>query len=164
LKKGTRIGRLEDLNSAEGFFEDIRMCGLQEDKVNVSQSLSKAQIGDLPDDHRRKLMIVLREFRDVFSNGKMDIGCTPVIEHQIDTDGASPIAEPPRRIPMALEEKVDNLVTELLKNDIIQPSESPWNAPIVIVAKKNGDIRMCVDYRKLNSVTKKPIYPIPTTQ
>jgi len=164
LKRGTRIGRLEDLNSAEGFFEDIRMCGLQEDKVIVCQSLSKAQVGELPEDHRRKLMLVLREFKDVFSNSKMDIGCTPVIEHQIDTEDASPIAEPPRRIPMALEEKVDHLVKELLKNDIIQPSESPWNAPIVIVAKKNGDIRMCVDYRKLNSVTKKPIYPIPSTQ
>jgi hypothetical protein len=46
----------------------------------------------------------------------------------------------------------------------MQPSESPWNAPIVVVAKKNGDIRLCVDYRRLNAVTKRTVYPIPATQ
>jgi hypothetical protein len=59
---------------------------------------------------------------------------------------------------------VDRLVQELLEKDIVQPSESPWSAPLVIVAKKNGDVRMCVDYRRLNAVTKRPIFPIPATQ
>ena len=52
----------------------------------------------------------------------------------------------------------------MLQHNIIRPSRSPWNAPIVVVAKKNGDIRMCVDYRRLNAVTKRPIFPIPDAQ
>jgi hypothetical protein len=59
--------------------------------------------------------------------------------------------------------KVDKLVEELLAHDVIRPSESPWNSPIVFVAKKNGDIRLCVDYRRLNAVTKRSVFPIPAT-
>ena len=84
--------------------------------------------------------------------------------HDINTREASPIAQNYRRVPKGVEDKVDELVEQLLQHNIIRPSHSPWNAPIVVVAKKNGDIRMCVDYRRLNSITKRPIFPIPDAQ
>ena len=53
---------------------------------------------------------------------------------------------------------------ELRKTDVIRPSNSPWNFPIVVVRKKNGDNRMCIDYRALNAKTARPIYPIPSSE
>src|SRR6185436_3858286 len=57
--------------------------------------------------------------------------------------------------------RVADEIETMLKNDIIQPSRSPWAAPVVLVTKKDGSIRFCVDYRKVNAVTKKGVYPLP---
>lgn len=164
LKKGTRVGVLQRLNSGDGFYENVRLMGEESGGETVQNPLEHVNIGSLPRDVKDKLMQVLREYEDIFSKNKMDIGRTHLVQHRIDVGDSMPIATAPRRIPMALEEKVDKMVDDLLKNDVIQPSESPWNAPIVVVAKKNGDIRLCVDYRRLNAVTRRPIFPIPATQ
>ena len=55
-------------------------------------------------------------------------------------------------------------IERMLESNIIQPSESPWASPVVLVRKKNGKLRFCVDYRKLNHVTKKDAYPLPRIQ
>jgi transposase InsO family protein len=154
---------LELLNLNNGFFENVRLI-TSETEPKENNCFPELQVGHLSRDDRSKVSSVLKDFQDVFSKTKMDIGKTHLLEHRVDTGDSPPIAFSPRRIPVALEEKVDKLVEELLLNDIIRPSESPWNAPIVIVAKKDGDIRMCVDYRKLNAVTKRAVYPIPATQ
>ena len=52
-------------------------------------------------------------------------------------------------------------IANMLKNGLIRKSFSPWSAPIVVVNKKNGKFRLCVDYRKLNAVTKPDAYPVP---
>lgn len=165
LRRGTRLGTLERLNISESYCEDVRMISkCKEDHQPSNDPLAELKIGPLPRDEKEKLMEVIKEYSDVFSKSKMDVGCTQLLQHKIDTGDSAPIASAPRRIPTALEEKVDKLVDELLAHDIIRPSESPWNSPIVIVAKKNGDIRLCVDYRRLNSVTKRAVFPIPATQ
>lgn len=66
--------------------------------------------------------------------------------------------------PDALEEKVDEMIQELAKKGIIRPSDSVWNVPLVIIPKKKGDVRITVDNRKLNSITKRPMFPISNTQ
>lgn len=72
-----------------------------------------------------------------------------------------PISQPPRRIAPAIRNKVDEMIEKLLHEGLIKPSKSPWGSPIVVVPKKGGDIRICVDYRKLNSYTIKDVYPLP---
>ncbi|GFX30619.1 hypothetical protein TNCV_4861431 [Trichonephila clavipes] len=104
---------------------------------------------------------LFQEFEDVFSRNSSDIGHTTVIQHRIDTADHPPIKQHPRRLPFAKQEEVGTLLREMQENDIIEPSSSPWASPIVLVRKKDGSTRFCVDYRKLNDVTKKDSYPLP---
>jgi len=68
----------------------------------------------------------------------------------------------PRRQPMQFQKKIQDGIDEMLKNGVIKECESPWNSPIVCVKKKNSDeIRICLDFRKLNEITERPIFPIP---
>ncbi|GFS61079.1 retrovirus-related Pol polyprotein from transposon 412 [Trichonephila clavipes] len=104
---------------------------------------------------------LFQEFEDVFSRNSSDIGHTTVTQHRIDTADHPPIKQHPRRLPFAKQEEVGTLLREMQENDIIEPSSSPWAYPIVLVRKKDGSTRFCVDYRKLNDVTKKDSYPLP---
>lgn len=81
-------------------------------------------------------------------------------QHQIDTGSARPIKMHPRRVPLHLQQEVADHIKQMLDNDIIRPSCSPWAAPVVPVRKKDGSLRFCVDYRKLNEVTVKDAYPL----
>ncbi|GFW55987.1 retrovirus-related Pol polyprotein from transposon 412 [Trichonephila clavipes] len=104
---------------------------------------------------------LFQEFEDVFSRNSSDIGHTTVTQHRIDTADHPPIKQHPRRLPFAKQEEVGTILREMQENDIIEPSSSPWASPIVLVRKKDGSTRFCVDYRKLNDVTKKDSYPLP---
>jgi len=73
-----------------------------------------------------------------------------------------PIRLPPRRMPVVHKEEVHRLIQVMLACEIIQSSTSPWASLIVIVRKKDGSLRFFVDYRKLNAVTKKDAYPLPS--
>ena len=111
-----------------------------------------------------QLAEVLVQYQDVFSRDDTDLGLTHLAEHVIETGDARPVKQPPRRIPMALAGEEKKAIDQMLKQGIISESCSPWASPVVLVKKKNGKTRTCVDYRKLNSVTVKDAYPLPTTQ
>ncbi|GFY30892.1 retrovirus-related Pol polyprotein from transposon 17.6 [Trichonephila clavipes] len=104
---------------------------------------------------------LFQEFEDVFSRNSSNIGHTTVTQHRIDTADHPPIKQHPRRLPFAKQEEVGTLLREMQENDIIEPSSSPWASSIVLVRKKDGSTRFCVDYLKLNDVTKKDSYPLP---
>ena len=89
------------------------------------------------------------------------MGRTHLTLHQIDTGDAKPVKLPPRRVPIHLQQEVTEHLKQMLANDIIQPSHSPWAAPVVLVRKRDGGLRFCVDYRKLNDLTRKDAYPLP---
>ena len=81
--------------------------------------------------------------------------------HSIDAGQHRPIKQPVRRTPFALRKEVDELVEEMLRQGVIEPSSSPWASPIVHVQKKDGGVRFCVDYRRLNQITKLDEFPLP---
>ena len=83
------------------------------------------------------------------------------MKHQILTEGQRPIRQKPYRIPPALKEEVTKELQELLEEGIVKESTSEWSSPIVVVEKKDGTNRICMDYRKLNAATKYDVHPIP---
>ena len=116
---------------------------------------------DLSPDQREKLLLLLEEYHDVFSLEDSERGETDVIEVHIDTGDAPPQAQPVRRIPFAVRQEVARQLQQMQEDGIIQPSNSPWASSIVLVKKKDGGLRICVDYRALNSVTKADRFPLP---
>lgn len=89
------------------------------------------------------------------------LGRTGEVQHTIDTGDAPPIRLRPYRTSPGQREEIDTQITDMLSQNIIQESVSPWAAPVVLVKKKDGTTRFCVDYRKLNEITKKDSYPLP---
>lgn len=67
----------------------------------------------------------------------------------------------PYRVSAHEREAIRTQVEDMLADDVIQPSKCPWAAPVVLVKKKDGTLRFCVDYRRLNKITKKDVYPLP---
>ena len=88
-------------------------------------------------------------------------GKTTMAEHAIDTGDSRPVCLHPYRVPHAYRDEVQRQVSEMLEEGVVEPSTSDWAAPIVLVRKKDGTLRFCVDYRKLNSQSKVDPYPMP---
>ena len=95
---------------------------------------------------------MLVEEADAFSKHDLDIGCTHLIEHAIETGDAEPIRQKMRPVPMAFRGEDMDAIQKLIDTGTVRPSQSPWASPLVFVRKKNGKVRCCVDYRRLNSV------------
>ena len=98
---------------------------------------------------------------DIFAVDESELGYTTVVKHSVDTGDPPPIKQSPRRTPFVHREKIAQLVTEMLKQQVIKPSSSEWASPVVLVPKKYGKLRFCIDYRKVSAVTKKDVYPLP---
>ena len=111
--------------------------------------------------HHTEIAQLLQDYGDVFSTGDDDIGRTHMISHSIHTSCSAPIRQGPRRPPMGLKDEIDKQVQDMLERGIITPSSSPWSSPVVLVNKKDGSKRFCVDYRLLNKNTVKDSYPLP---
>ena len=102
------------------------------------------------------------EFSDIFVGPDGSLGWTDKTKHEIKLeDGTIPFKSRLRPLSVPDKEFVRKTITELLQKGKIQPSKSPWGAPPVLVRKKDGTQRFCVDFRKLNDATKKDAYPIP---
>lgn len=104
---------------------------------------------------------LLAKYSSLFAKNETDVGCTNLITHEIPLLDEVPVRQPYRRIPPSQYEMVKTHIKQLLDSQIIRESSSPYSSPIVLVQKKDGGIRMCVDYRQLNSKTRKDAYPLP---
>ena len=83
------------------------------------------------------------------------------LRNKINTGDAFPVCQHPRRLSFVQQEEAIRAVEEMHAQGIIEPSLSPWTSPVVLVNKKDGGTRFCVDYRKLKELTKKDLYPLP---
>ena len=125
---------------------------------DIILDLENALSPELSAHQREEILATIMKFADVFQE---DLGHTDVISHKIDAGDAPPIRQYPRHLPYAFfREEVRSQVTDMLQKGTIQPSSSPWASPIILV-KKDGSYRFCVDYRRLNAFTKRDAHPLP---
>ena len=113
---------------------------------------------DLATDQQQQMQQTMDQFPAVF---QAKPGRTTLTEHEIHVGDSAPIRQKPYRIPYSRREVVKRELGEMMEAGVIRPSTSPWASPIVLVEKKDGGIRFCVDYRKLNQVAKFDAYPMP---
>jgi hypothetical protein len=89
-----------------------------------------------------------------------DCGRTDTVYRRIETGEARPIRQP-TRLPLAKQTAVDDTVYDMQRRGIIEESSRSWSSSVVCIRKKNGGLRFCVDYKKLNNVRKKDYFPLP---
>ena len=118
----------------------------------------------LPETVTRDLKTLLFDHQDTFAKSSTDLGFCPLLKHDIDTGDARPIRQSPRKPPLAAREAEDEILDEMLNSGVIEPSNSEWASPVCLVKKKDGSFRFCIDYRRVNAVSKKDAYPIPDIQ
>ena len=107
-------------------------------------------------------MPVVSEFVDVFPDELPGLPPHREVEFGIDlVPGATPISKAPYRLSPAELKELKQQLQELTESGFVRPSTSLWGAPVLFVKKKDGSLRMCIDYRMLNSVTIKNKYPLP---
>ena len=106
----------------------------------------------------KEIKELLGRYRRTFSSKP---GKTNLTEHTIDTEDIRPIRLPAYRLPQAYRKVVKDELDEMLEHGVIEPSKSGWSFPVVLVPKKGGNVRLCVDYHRLNSATKVDNYPMP---
>ncbi|KAK2920525.1 hypothetical protein Q8A73_000010 [Channa argus] len=123
--------------------------------------LAQRSGGQLDAVQRQQLNSLLQDFVDIFAARDEDCTRTGLVQHHIDTGDAPPIRLRPHRLPLVKCQAAQELIESMVANDIIEPSDTPWAAPMVMVQKKTVKWCPCVYYRCLNAVTKKDSYPLP---
>jgi hypothetical protein len=145
------------------FSEEAGGEGVEGDDIPLWSSPSETSTpyaGDkLSPNQRAELEALLAEFADILLF-RDEPGKTDLTRHNIVMGSARPIRLPPYRLP-PYRETIQNELKEMLPSGIIEHSQSEWSAPIVPVKKKDGTLRLCVDYRRLNEVSKADAYPMP---
>ena len=105
---------------------------------------------------------IVNEFIDVFPEELPGLPPEREIEFCIDLiPSTQPISIPPYRMALVKLKELKDQLQDLLDKGFIRPSTSPWGAPVLFVKKKDGSLRLCIDYRQLNKVTVKNKYPLP---
>ena len=116
----------------------------------------------LGDTGRQSLRDLLHRYEHVFlAPGEPVTGRSKSVQHEIETNEGRPVRCGPRRLAPAGLRREQDCVKEMLTGGQIEPSDSPWASPVVLVTKKDGSTRFCVDYRRLNAMTIKDAYPLP---
>ena len=169
VRKNEKVGTLRPLMKHS---ENVCTVGRQHEpycpkpedrKTSVEKAIKQwlLQVEGVDDQEKEKLESLLKEFEDIISVGEDDLGRTRKVYHKIDTGNANPIRQPPRRLPFHQREEVRQLLDNMLSRGVVEPSQGPWSSPIVLVKKKDGSTRFCIDFRQVNGLTRKDAQPLP---
>lgn len=119
-------------------------------------------LGHIPESQRIPIRALIETNSHLFTEDDTKLETTPVLEMPIELTSSTPIHQAPYRVPLKMREQLDNHIDNLLKAGIISESDSPYASPVVIVAKPHStETRMCIDFRKLNSITIRSTFPLP---
>lgn len=163
INRGTSIAILEEIkDKTEKETVEIDDFSISEiyDDIDVRKEFRLDET-DLEEIQKDEVVILYNTYENVISKHDSDVGHVTAAQHKIDLLDNNPIKQRSRRVGPILEEKIEKEIKILHSQDIIEPSNSPWSSPVVPVIKKDGSLRLCIDYRKVNYVTKKDSFPIP---
>ena len=175
LENGTVVGRLEEVSLVEeqdtlwtNTSEVPRLC-----RVDSTQATSDGQVrreelqrqlyvgNNCAEEERMSLIECLLSLNHIFALTDEELGETGLVEHVIDTGQAKPTQTIPRRLLYSLRAELEEELRKLLQTKCIEPSNSPYVSGLVPVRKKDGNLKICVDYRAFNRDTVADRYPIP---
>ena len=156
LRKGTVVGQVEMMGNAT-----ISHIEIHEPKP-AKTWLENVDIGDqkFSTGEKQRIKNLLMEYEDVFSQNENDLGRCGLVSHSIEIIGEKPKRCGIRPLNPAMREVLKTQLDELQRNDLIQPSISEYACPVVMVKKKDGSLRFCCDFRRLNDVTRRDSYPL----
>lgn len=151
------------------------LCSLQQvsivdsmDAAENSEALSQpsSSVVDFDDarmDQEQKIAAreTLERWNHIFAQGPNDLGCTASVKHRIRLQDEIPFKQRHRRIPPSQYDEVRQHLKDMLDSGVIRESHSPYSSPVVLVRKRDGSLRFCIDFRKLNSKTVKDAYALP---
>ena len=118
-------------------------------------------LNDFGNDEALQVAKLIRQYDAAFAKGSFDLGACDRIPHEIRLTSEKPVNLPYRRVAPHVVPEVKKLLQDLLDRTIIKKSSSPYASPVVLVQKRDGSIRLCIDYRKVNSLTVKDAFPLP---
>ena len=152
------LGEVQPVSIDESVFEKIEKKTSKKifEEIHIDSKLTSEQ--------NEQVESLLKTHIDVFSTHDADIGDCNMIRHRIDLIDLTPFKQKHRRIPPAMIDEVRKHVEDLLSSGVIRKSKSPWCSNVVLVRKKNGKLRLCVDYRMLNKKTVKDSYALPRVE
>ena len=150
LRRGCVVGKISPLSS-EKISEVSHSSSLIFSHPN-NIDLSELQCNP---DFKQQITSIILNNAEIFAKSDSDLGCTDLVTLKTDTNYHPPIKLRPYRTPLHKREEVGNAIDDMLQANIIKRSMSTWSFPLVVVA------RMCVDFRKLNKITKPPSFPLP---
>ncbi|GJW88298.1 putative reverse transcriptase domain-containing protein [Tanacetum coccineum] len=152
-KRGTRLNIISCTKAQKYLLQGCHVFLAHITIKETGDKSKKKQLQDVP---------IVKNFPEVFPEDLPGLPHTRQVEFHIDlVPGAAPVARAPYRLaPSEMKELADQL-QELSDKGFIRPSSSPWGAPVLFVKKKDGSLRMCIDYRELNKLTVKNRYPLP---
>ena len=131
---------------------------------NTSNSEHLPSLSHLKAPDRRRYQQLLQEFPQLFSGDPMECGEVPGVTHKIQTGDAAPTVTRQWRLPHSSRQTIRDQCDRMAKAGVIEPASSPWLSPVVLVRKKSGEVRFCVDFRRINALTTGDSYPLPPIQ
>ena len=154
--------RSADITQSSDNYTNLNMlqqnASLLDEKPSFTFDLSESALND---EQKKLAQSFLSKWQPIFSQEPTDLGHTNLVQHSINLEDDRPFKEPNRNIPPAFIQEVREHLREMIEIGAIRESSSPYSSNEVIVRKKDGTIRFCIDYRKLNSRTVRDAYAIP---
>lgn len=170
LNKHTKLGEIQEVvdveqgdldanDQAEEFSVNKLILN---DGAALDERVLKLNMGKFKSKQEEiRLKALVSKYIDIFQWTEYSTGRTNLVKHSINTGDHPPIKQVQYRVPQHLREEINKQLEEWLEHGIIRRSSSPWSSNIIMVKKKNGKYRFCIDFRKINEVTIKDAFPLP---
>ena len=161
MRGGVDVPEYENMGTKTENPKSEKLALTPERSDRLFSRLDLSGMEDWPDDIQHEAVELFKEYHHLFALSDLELGCTSNIKHEIKLNNEVPFKDRYRRIPPQQFEEVRNHLQDMLKIGAIRCSCSPWASAVVLVHKKDGSLRFCIDLRHLNSHTIKDAYSLP---